>query len=166
MSLGKRLLQNRFGCYWLGFALALTGILILVIWESCMELSELQESSTSFHSGKSSFRKLTEMASPDGTRIALVFREDIERVDRLRHVRIVRRNEIFDPNRITDSIVRDMVFDFSIWRPANLDLKWKDNNNIVIAYPVDEKLIGTYQREKALNEPVDIHYDAYSCRPK
>jgi hypothetical protein len=108
-----------------------------------------------------SYTKITELASPNGSKIALVFRQDAVGTDAEQAVRIVSKGELFAPHGSSNRAQPQKglpQFEFSIARRDGVQLRWKDNSNLAISYPLSEKLTPTYQRPRGYSTDVRIDY--------
>jgi len=111
------------------------------------------------------YAQIGEKTSPDGSKRSIIFGEKDDGVDEMRHVKIVAKDQKFDPNSISPSRTKYPweaipAFEFSILRPLELKIAWTDNNNLDIVYPVDDDDTITFQRPKSVSSDVQIHPSA------
>ena len=114
---------------------------------------------------RSRYAQIGEKTSPDGSKRSIIFGEKDDGVDEMRHVKIVAKDQKFDPNSISPSRTKYPweaipAFEFSILRPLELKIAWTDNNNLDIVYPVDDDDTITFQRPKSVSSDVQIHPSA------
>lgn len=150
---GRLRFAMRWGYYFGGVALAITCSVFLLLVRAGMQ---------SYGSGHSTYTNLAQQASPDGSKVALVFREETAG-EKWQHVRILNRAESFVPPEAVSRFDRSDVaypFEFSIERTKEVRVMWKDENDVVIHYWLDGKLSRVYQRRSGIGTSVNINYVA------
>ncbi len=116
----------------------------------------------SYDETKATCSKLQEKLTPDGKLKALVFREEANGFDPRELVVVVPASQDFRPKGVMskslpDSNEPDLCC--LILGRADVDIKWKQNNRLLVLYSLDRKMKSIIQRQQAPNvENVELEY--------
>lgn len=133
----------------------LLSIVLVIAWLVTM-------GNQSYDETKAICSKLQEKLTPDGKLKALVFREEANGFDPRELVVVVPASQDYRPKGVmsesqADSNEPDLCC--LIMGRADVDIKWKQNNRLLVLYSLDRKMKSIIQRQQAPNvENVELEY--------
>ncbi len=142
--------------HWGSFGAGLLLSLVLVIAWGVMRAYQ------SYDLAKATISKLQEKLTPDGKLKALVFREEANGFDPRELVVVVQASHDFRPKGVMSKSLADSnepdLCCFILGR-ADVEIKWKQNNRLLVLYSLDRERTTIIQRQQAPNvENVELEY--------